>query len=527
VRAIQSQESLSVRIFVRAVIFLCALLASHAFAQQQQRLLWDAKRLLSVQSPTINLTFKGQRVDNIARSDVVQAIEITERLSASLGISSPEVLVTHDRAPNAFVTYNNQRQPVMAVNTEMFRLVDGDENKLAAVIGHELGHLKANHLTEGRNAKIAINIIGALLGAAVDISQARRGNDTGGVGTLLGSAGGALVSAAYNRDQEREADQLGQQAMASAGYDPLAVPKLWQLMAVRGPGRSGLWFDSHPSAPEREQRASAAAQELRPIYETNSLRFDDERLRNALAIGDADPFPAARHVTLSPTDLESVAGSPYARGRKALENQEFEEAKRLFKEASAADDERATYMIGLMTARGDGGPADPAAALTLFNLSAESGFNPAIAAIGNAAFFGHGREKDFTEALRLYRVAARRGYEPAAATLAYIYAEGTAAPHVARDRRVAKLLAERSTSTLMGKAILGTLLRDGSDPARGVSMLEEVAPRLPYARYQLGYAYEHGLGTAQDHARAATEYEKAAVEGNAAAKARLQSLSGR
>lgn len=522
---VATERRLRPPLLLRCLVLVLALQTLPVLAQQ--RLLWDARRLLSVNSPVIELTNKGLRVGSVLRADLVRAVEITNRLADSLSIAAPEVLVTQDASPNAFVTFNNERKPIMAVNTEMFRMTSGDENKLAAVIGHELSHLKANHLTDGRNAKIAINVIGLLLGAAVDVNQARRGRDTGGLGAVLGSTGGALVSAAYNRDQEREADNLGQEAMARAGYDPRAVPRLWQLMAARGTSTSGLWFDSHPSAPEREQTATAAAHRLQHTYEANARRFDQERLHTALALSEMDPFPPSRYATIAPTADEIEAGSAYARATKALEALDFAEAMRLFKDASAADDERATYVIGLMVARGDGVSADPRAALTLFTLSAESGFTPAIVALASASWAGRGRDQDTAEALRLYRVAARRGYEPATANLALMYAEGLAPHDIQRDLRVAKLLAEQSLSTPTGKAVLGTVLLEGADPAAGIALLEEAAPRLPYARYRLGLAYEHGMGAPRDRTRAIIEYEKAAADGSTAARDRLQFLNAR
>lgn len=506
-----------------AVFLLAALSPTHA--QQERRLLWSAKSLLAVTSPVIQLKDKGAVVDSISRADVARALEIADRLASAIGIPVPELLITKDKDPNAFVTFGNQKQPVMAINTEMFRFTAGDENKLAAVIGHELGHLKANHLTDGRAAKIAINVIGALLGAAVDVHHAGRGVNTGGLGTSIGQLGGALVSAKYNRDQEREADQLGLAAMAQSGYDPDAVPRLWQAMARRGARGQGLWLDSHPAAPEREQTAAASAKSLRAIYEANARALHEDRLRVALASNDADSYPAPRYAGIKPSATESEAGTPYAKAIVALDQMNFDEARSLFKQASSTGDERATYMIGVMVARGDGGAPDPGAAYSLFTLAAESGLTEAINALARATWTGSGITSNRTESLRLLRIAARRGYAPALGNLAFMYAEGAGEPHIPRDRTVAKALAERSSDIPLSKAVLGTLLRDGVDPARGIALLQEAAPKIPYARYQLGMAYEHGLGIGQDRALAIIEYEKAAAEGSSQARTRIQLLT--
>ncbi|UUZ74464.1 M48 family metalloprotease [Polaromonas sp. P1(28)-13] len=74
----------------------------------------------------------------------------------------------------------------MVINTDMLRLAGNNDSMMAAVIGHELGHLKAEHVTKGANTATAISFIGALLGAAVDINQAKQGHDTYGLGSAIG-----------------------------------------------------------------------------------------------------------------------------------------------------------------------------------------------------------------------------------------------------------------------------------------------------------------------------------------------------
>ena len=94
----------------------------------------------------------------------------------------------------------------MAINTDMLRLAGDSDDMMAAVIGHELGHLKAEHLTKGAAAAATVTMLGVILGAVIDANQAKHGNNTQGAGVALGSLGAGLVTSKFSRDQEREAD---------------------------------------------------------------------------------------------------------------------------------------------------------------------------------------------------------------------------------------------------------------------------------------------------------------------------------
>ena len=145
-------------------------------------------------------------------------------MALAYGVAPPKLLISHGKQPNAFVTLDKDKQPLLVMNTEMLRLVGHDANLTAAVVGHELGHLTGAHLTDGAGKEGLTALFGFLAGFAFDMSQARRGVDTGGLGMQLGNAGSGLVNAKFSRDQEREADELGIRAMVRAGFDPGQCP---------------------------------------------------------------------------------------------------------------------------------------------------------------------------------------------------------------------------------------------------------------------------------------------------------------
>ena len=90
------------------------------------------------------------------------------------------------------------------------------EAELAAVLGHELGHVTARHSVRQHSMSTTTNLLGALIGAASGVQ---------GVGQLTNMIGTGIVRG-YGREHELEADGLGVEYLARAGYDPAAMEKV-------------------------------------------------------------------------------------------------------------------------------------------------------------------------------------------------------------------------------------------------------------------------------------------------------------
>jgi predicted Zn-dependent protease len=131
-----------------------------------------------------------------------------------------------------------------------------NEAELAALIGHELGHVNARH-TAARMSKS--KIIGTLVGGASLIA----GTASEGLGNLAGTVGGlgaSLLLARYSREDERQADELGMDYMVGAGYSPQGMVGLMDVlrsMGKRQPSAIEAMFSSHPMSTERYNTAVA------------------------------------------------------------------------------------------------------------------------------------------------------------------------------------------------------------------------------------------------------------------------------
>jgi predicted Zn-dependent protease len=168
----------------------------------------------------------------------VQAVG--QRVIAAAGLAGRpwDYAVFLDEAPNAFVLPGGH----VGVTVGLLSIVENDD-QLAAVLGHEAGHVVARHAAERASqettSKILLGIAGAAAGGT-DFGKLLKdhGQDAAKFGVLL----------PFSRKQELEADKLGVDFMQRAGYRPREAVALWRNMQAQGGGASGGELGStHPS----------------------------------------------------------------------------------------------------------------------------------------------------------------------------------------------------------------------------------------------------------------------------------------
>lgn len=150
-----------------------------------------------------------------------------------------EVVVFEDPSPNAFALPGNK----IGVHTGMLKLV-ANQDQLAAVIGHEVGHVLARHSNERASQELAVNQ-GMGIIQAVGAPQTALGQTAIG---LLGVGAQYGILMPYSRVHESEADMIGVDLMAKAGFDPKQSISLWQKMEQASQGQQPIeYMSTHPS----------------------------------------------------------------------------------------------------------------------------------------------------------------------------------------------------------------------------------------------------------------------------------------
>ncbi|WP_418123836.1 M48 family metallopeptidase [Variovorax sp. 160MFSha2.1] len=132
------------------------------------------------------------------------------------------------------------------------------DDEVAMVMGHEMAHALREH-ARARLAKSAGT------GAALSIGAQLLG--WGQVGDLAARAGTQLITLKFSRSDETEADLVGLELAARAGYDPKASVSLWQKMATASRNQGGLSFlSTHPSGPDRISKLEANLPKVEKLY---------------------------------------------------------------------------------------------------------------------------------------------------------------------------------------------------------------------------------------------------------------------
>lgn len=145
----------------------------------------------------------------------------------------------------------------IAFYTGILDILKLNDDEVAAVMGHEMAHALREHARE-RIAKTQLTRLGTgLLGELI------------GGGRFSGAfdVGGSLLTLKFSRDDESEADLVGLELSARAGFDPRAGVTLWQKMAAAGGGGAPQWLSTHPSGSTRIADMQRVIPQVLPLYE--------------------------------------------------------------------------------------------------------------------------------------------------------------------------------------------------------------------------------------------------------------------
>jgi predicted Zn-dependent protease len=143
---------------------------------------------------------------------------------------------------------------------DQLRLTD---DELGMVVGHEMAHALREHARE-RMAKNAATSLGAnLLSHVLGL---------GDVGQTLAGYGAQLLTLRFSRGDESEADLVGMEIAARAGYDPRAAISLWQKMGQAGKNAPPEWLSTHPSGASRIAELQRNLPRVIPLYERTVAR---------------------------------------------------------------------------------------------------------------------------------------------------------------------------------------------------------------------------------------------------------------
>jgi predicted Zn-dependent protease len=193
---------------------------------------------------------------------VARVREITDRLIAEAVRFRPdsanwkwEVQVINDpKTVNAFCMAGGK----MAIYTGMWEKLKATDDEIAQVMGHEIGHALASHTAERMSVAYSTSIGTSIAAIALGARDTTAG--------LMQMAAVTAIQLPNSRESESEADQIGIELAARAGFPPAAAVTLWEKMGKLGGGGPPEFLSTHPSPENRSKRLAELGQKVMPLY---------------------------------------------------------------------------------------------------------------------------------------------------------------------------------------------------------------------------------------------------------------------
>lgn len=233
----------------------------------------DRKQLLLVSSEELDQlaaqSYAKLKAESNAKGVLNQDGAMLQQVRAIAARLEPQTVVFRPDAPKwkwevNVITSNEINAFCMPggkimVYSGLIKQLNLSDDEIAVVMGHEISHALREHsreqVSQAMAAQTAIGVGAAFLGL-------------GQGGTDIANAGyQALISTRFSRTDENEADRMGLELSARAGYDPRAGVKLWQKMIkANGAGQPPEFLSSHPSDQSRVQQIESLLPAVMPLY---------------------------------------------------------------------------------------------------------------------------------------------------------------------------------------------------------------------------------------------------------------------
>lgn len=146
----------------------------------------------------------------------------------------------------------------MAIYTGLINQLSATDDEIAQVMGHEISHALANHSAERMSVAMATGLALQVMQATTEATETQLG--------LTAAAAQVALTLPNSRTSESEADEIGIELAAKAGFNPEAAVTLWQKMAKASGGAGFEFFSTHPAPENRQKALKKLIPKMMPFY---------------------------------------------------------------------------------------------------------------------------------------------------------------------------------------------------------------------------------------------------------------------
>lgn len=249
-------------ITVVILVILAGCATNQSPTGRSQTLLFSAQQMDQMGAESFE-QMKQQQALSKDKQRIAYVRCVASRITAVLPVGQPkwEVVLFESEQINAFALPGGH----IGVYTGLLKVAT-NQDQLATVIGHEVAHVLANHSNEQVSRAQMTGVGMQLANAALDVSGVSN-RDLYMAALGLGAQVGFVLH--YGREQESEADIMGVELMARAGFDPSQSIKLWQNMAKVGGSQGPELLSTHPSHGRRIADLQQMQPKVMPLYQAS------------------------------------------------------------------------------------------------------------------------------------------------------------------------------------------------------------------------------------------------------------------
>ncbi len=238
---------------------------------RSQFMLLPASQVTSMSDQAYVQTLKeasAKKALNADKAQLERIRKISNRLISQVGVFRPdavqwkwEVNVEKNEQLNAYCMPGGK----IMVYSGLIEKLKATDDELAAVIGHEIAHALREHgrerMSQAYVQDFGLQALAALLSSSTSAAVGNASMQAAGMGSQL------FFALPNSREQEREADKIGLELAARAGYNPDAAVTLWQKMEAQGGSNPPEFLSTHPASENRITELRALTPKVKPLYE--------------------------------------------------------------------------------------------------------------------------------------------------------------------------------------------------------------------------------------------------------------------
>jgi Zn-dependent protease with chaperone function len=202
-------------------------------------------------SPYIDpITWREKTTNSGTKEMLDQLLKIYEKLSV-VSKTTAKLYISDNATLNAFATQTKSNEGVIVLNMGAVQALSKDQDAMAALLAHELGHVAKSHVNDSKNTSSTLGFLGSIAGSILNYKLGTRGVNLGSTaGDVTGFAAN-VVGRKFDRDQEREADALALQWVTAAGFSPMGSVRLQKILHEGDDKSATSLLSTHPGGDER------------------------------------------------------------------------------------------------------------------------------------------------------------------------------------------------------------------------------------------------------------------------------------